>query len=109
MNARSRKSTSDRRLRRALGFRVDSVSRHRSPAISANKPARAYRCTPSQGRCRGVDAGCVARFGRFKNSAWLGADADGSRTVVSDNAAHRVSGSRTPTGTARRTSGSATA
>ena len=58
--------------------------------VSAGDPVRVYRCAPSQRSCRPVDGGYIERFGRFKNAVWLGANADGSRIVVSDNAAHRV-------------------
>lgn len=58
--------------------------------VSAGEPMRVLRCTPSQRACRPVDAGYIERFGQFKNAVWLGANADGSRIVVSDNAAHRV-------------------
>lgn len=58
--------------------------------VSAGEPMRVYRCTPSQRQCHLADAGYIARFGAFKNAVWLGANADGSRVVVSDNAAHRV-------------------
>lgn len=58
--------------------------------VSAGEPMRVYRCAPSQRACRLADAGYIERFGEFKHAVWLGANADGSRIVVSDNAAHRV-------------------
>lgn len=58
--------------------------------VSAGEPVRVYRCAPSQRACRLIDRGYIERFGKFKNAVWLGANADGSRVVASDNAAHRV-------------------
>lgn len=58
--------------------------------VSAGEPMRVYRCVPSQRVCKMVDSGYIERFGKFRNAVLLGANADGSRIVVSDNAAHRV-------------------
>jgi hypothetical protein len=58
--------------------------------LSTGEPTRLFRCTPSQRRCRQADAGYIERFGRFNLAVWIGANADGSRVVVSDNGAHRV-------------------
>ncbi len=57
---------------------------------SAGVPTRLFRCVPSQHVCRAADAGYIAAFGRFELAVWIGANADGSRVVVSDNLAHRV-------------------
>lgn len=57
---------------------------------SAGKPTRLYRCTPSLRQCRLADSGYIERFGRFKLALWIGANADGSKVVVTDNGAHRV-------------------
>jgi hypothetical protein len=58
--------------------------------VAAGSPPRLKRCTPSARSCRDVDHGYIAAFRRFDNKVWIGANADASRVVVVDNAAHRV-------------------
>lgn len=58
--------------------------------VAAGSPPRVKRCTPSARSCRDVDHGYIAAFRRFDNKVWIGANADASRVVVVDNAAHRV-------------------
>jgi hypothetical protein len=58
--------------------------------VAAGEPTRVHRCHVGEVRCRAADAGYIERFGRFKNTVWMAANADGSRIVLSDNAAHRL-------------------
>lgn len=58
--------------------------------VAAGEPTRLYRCVVSALACRLVDQGYVDAHGAFKRAVWIGANAAGTRVVVTDNARHRV-------------------